>query len=72
MQCFLKETCNEKLLNVRMYKVLISLFLFFFKNTKMQMMNRRSDGENGSTVKSPNQDAVIGQTFLSSVLSQSP
>ncbi|XP_063352806.1 nck-associated protein 5-like isoform X2 [Pelmatolapia mariae] len=27
---------------------------------KMQMMNRRSDSENGSTVKSPNQDAVIG------------
>lgn len=27
---------------------------------KMQMMNRRADGENGSAVKSPNQDAVIG------------
>lgn len=27
---------------------------------KMQMMNLRADGENGSTVKSPNQDAVIG------------
>ncbi|XP_068602077.1 LOW QUALITY PROTEIN: nck-associated protein 5-like [Brachionichthys hirsutus] len=27
---------------------------------KMQMMNPRADGENGSTVKSPNQDAVIG------------
>ncbi|GLD51491.1 nck-associated protein 5 isoform X1 [Lates japonicus] len=27
---------------------------------KMQMMSRRADGENGSTVKSPNQDAVIG------------
>ncbi|XP_029967464.1 nck-associated protein 5-like isoform X2 [Salarias fasciatus] len=27
---------------------------------KMQMMNRRSDGENGSTVKSPTQEAVIG------------
>ncbi|XP_049449384.1 nck-associated protein 5-like isoform X1 [Epinephelus fuscoguttatus] len=27
---------------------------------KMQMMNLRPDGENGSTVKSPNQDAVIG------------
>ncbi|XP_040913565.1 nck-associated protein 5-like isoform X2 [Toxotes jaculatrix] len=25
-----------------------------------KMMNRRADGENGSTVKSPNQDAVIG------------
>ncbi|KAM3608261.1 uncharacterized protein V6R79_022116 [Siganus canaliculatus] len=27
---------------------------------KMQMVNLRADGENGSTVKSPNQDAVIG------------
>uniref|UniRef100_A0A4W6BQK2 Nck-associated protein 5 C-terminal domain-containing protein n=1 Tax=Lates calcarifer TaxID=8187 RepID=A0A4W6BQK2_LATCA len=27
---------------------------------KMQMMSRRADGENGSTVKIPNQDAVIG------------
>ncbi|XP_017294138.1 nck-associated protein 5 isoform X2 [Kryptolebias marmoratus] len=27
---------------------------------QMQMMNRRPDGENGSTVKSPTQDAVIG------------
>ncbi|XP_078119229.1 nck-associated protein 5-like isoform X2 [Sander vitreus] len=27
---------------------------------KMQMMNLRADGENGSTAKSPNQDAVIG------------
>ncbi|XP_051814500.1 nck-associated protein 5-like isoform X2 [Acanthochromis polyacanthus] len=27
---------------------------------KMQMMNRRADSENGSTVKSPTQDAVIG------------
>ncbi|XP_059199258.1 nck-associated protein 5-like [Centropristis striata] len=27
---------------------------------KMQMMNLRADDENGSTVKSPNQDAVIG------------
>ncbi|XP_047457225.1 nck-associated protein 5-like isoform X2 [Mugil cephalus] len=27
---------------------------------KMQMMNRKADGENGSTVKSPNQDSVIG------------
>ncbi|XP_070694348.1 nck-associated protein 5-like [Pempheris klunzingeri] len=27
---------------------------------KMQMMNLRPDGENGSTAKSPNQDAVIG------------
>lgn len=27
---------------------------------KMQMMNRRSDGENGSTVKSSTQEAVIG------------
>nr|XP_046260525.1 nck-associated protein 5-like isoform X2 [Scatophagus argus] len=27
---------------------------------KMQMMNLRADGENGSTVKSPSQDAVIG------------
>lgn len=35
------------------------------KNTKV-MMNRRADGENGSSVKSPNQDAVIGQIFLSS------
>lgn len=69
---FSKRNMQWKLLNVQMYKVLISLFLFFFKNTKMQMMNIRSDSENGSTVKSLNQDAVIGQTFLSSVLSQSP
>ncbi|KAE8299554.1 Nck-associated protein 5 [Larimichthys crocea] len=27
---------------------------------KIQMVNLRADGENGSTVKSPNQDAVIG------------
>ncbi|XP_051259983.1 nck-associated protein 5-like isoform X3 [Dicentrarchus labrax] len=27
---------------------------------KMQMVNLRTDGENGSTVKSPNQDSVIG------------
>ncbi|XP_029315183.1 nck-associated protein 5-like [Cottoperca gobio] len=27
---------------------------------KMQMMNLRADGENGSTMKSPSQDAVIG------------
>ncbi|XP_069554858.1 nck-associated protein 5-like isoform X1 [Brachyistius frenatus] len=27
---------------------------------KMQVMNRRADGENGSTVKSPTQEAVIG------------
>ncbi|KAM6978759.1 nck-associated protein 5-like isoform 1-T1 [Tautogolabrus adspersus] len=27
---------------------------------KMQMMNLRAEGENGSTVKTPNQDAVIG------------
>nr|XP_019955172.1 PREDICTED: nck-associated protein 5-like [Paralichthys olivaceus] len=27
---------------------------------KMQIMSRRADSENGSTVKSPNQDAVIG------------
>lgn len=33
-------------------------------NTKMQMGNLRADGENGSTVKSPNQDSVIGQIFL--------
>lgn len=34
----------------------------------MQMMSRRADGENGSTVKIPNQDAVIGQIFLFSVV----
>lgn len=28
------------------------------------MINLRADGENGSTVKTPNQDAVIGQIFL--------
>ncbi|KAM9364861.1 nck-associated protein 5-like [Pholidichthys leucotaenia] len=27
---------------------------------KLQMVNRRADGENGSTVKNPNQEAVIG------------
>nr|XP_054590486.1 uncharacterized protein LOC107396311 [Nothobranchius furzeri] len=30
------------------------------RDPKMQMMNRRADGENGSAVKSPAQDAVIG------------
>lgn len=36
----------------------------FLINTKMQMGNLRADSENGSTVKSPNQDSVIGQIFL--------
>lgn len=40
-------------------------FVLLQKNTKMQMMNLRADGENGSTAKNPNQDAVIGQTFYS-------
>lgn len=30
----------------------------------MQSGNLRADGENGSTVKSPNQDAVIGQILI--------
>ncbi|XP_037344950.2 nck-associated protein 5-like isoform X2 [Pungitius pungitius] len=30
------------------------------RDPKMQMVNLRADGDNGSTVKSPNQDAVIG------------
>ncbi|MEQ2158149.1 hypothetical protein GOODEAATRI_009228, partial [Goodea atripinnis] len=34
-----------------------------------QMMNRRPDVENGSSVKSPSQDAVIGQIFLFSAVS---
>lgn len=41
--------------------------LSFYKNTKIQMVNLRADGENGSTVKSPNQDAVIGEIFLFTV-----
>ncbi|KAM6955207.1 nck-associated protein 5-like [Lycodopsis pacificus] len=32
----------------------------FTGDPKLQMVNLRADGENGSTVKSPNQDAVIG------------
>lgn len=35
----------------------------------MQLGNLRADaGENGSTVRSPNQDPVIGQSFLFSVV----
>lgn len=35
----------------------------------MQLSNLRADaGENGSTVRSPNQDPVIGQSFLFSAL----
>lgn len=49
--------------SIKNMKVISSLF----KNTQMQMMNRRADGENGSAMKSPNQDAVIGQTFLFSL-----
>lgn len=33
------------------------------------MMNRRADGENGSTAKSPAQDAVIGRFTVTSCLS---
>jgi len=32
------------------------------------MMNRRADGENGSTAKSPTQDAVTGQISFYSLL----
>lgn len=42
----------------------VTSLLNFYKNTKMQMVNLRADGDNGSTVKRPNQDAVIGQIFL--------
>lgn len=41
-----------------------NICFLFDQTVKMQMMNRRPDSENGSTVKSPAQEAVIGQLCL--------
>lgn len=38
--------------------------LSLYKKSMVQMMNERADGENGSALKSPGEDPVIGQIPL--------
>lgn len=54
-------SCVEHCGNKTMTGQFDNIFFLFAKTIKMQMMNRRPDSENGCTVKSPTQEAVMGE-----------